>query len=80
MILDVMMPNMDGTTLCKQLRESETTANLPIIMLSGKAHFTAQQEGLDAGADYYMTKPMDTQKLFSLLETYCKKQIVVEAS
>lgn len=56
-ILDVMMPNMDGITLCKLLRAEEPTACLPIIMLSGKTDGDAIAEGLQVGADRYLTKP-----------------------
>ncbi len=56
-ILDVMMPKMDGITLCKLLRAEEATARLPIIMLSGKMNGDAIAEGLQAGADRYLTKP-----------------------
>ena len=63
LILDVMMPRMDGLTLCRQLRDAENTAELPIIMLSGKAHQEAIQEGLNAGADRYLVKPMSLDDL-----------------
>ena len=63
MILDVMMPRMDGITACKELRSDETTGNLPIIMLSGKTQEQAIREGLEAGATAYMTKPMSHKEL-----------------
>ncbi|WP_420643958.1 response regulator transcription factor [Candidatus Leptofilum sp.] len=63
LILDVMMPKMDGLTLCRKLRETAETAELPIIMLSGKAHQEAIQEGLKAGANRYLVKPMGLEEL-----------------
>ena len=63
MILDVMMPRMDGITACKQLRSTQETAELPIIMLSGKIQERAIREGLEAGATTYMTKPMSHKEL-----------------
>ena len=63
MILDVMMPRMDGITACRQLRSTEATAALPIIMLSGKIQEQAIREGLEAGATAYMTKPMSHKEL-----------------
>jgi DNA-binding response OmpR family regulator len=63
MILDVMMPRMDGITACKQLRSTQETAALPIIMLSGKIQEQAIREGLEAGATAYMTKPMSHKEL-----------------
>lgn len=63
LILDVMMPRMDGLTLCRQLRETAETAALPIIMLSGKAHQEAIREGLQAGANRYLVKPTGLDEL-----------------
>jgi len=63
LILDVMMPGMDGLTLCRKLRDTEATAALPIIMLSGKAHQEAIQEGLQAGANRYLVKPTGLDEL-----------------
>ncbi len=63
LILDVMMPRMDGLTLCRQLRDTEETAEIPIIMLSGKAHQEAIQEGLQAGANRYLVKPTGLDEL-----------------
>ncbi|MCP4417398.1 MAG: response regulator [Chloroflexi bacterium] len=63
MILDVMMPNMDGVTLCKKLRASLKFSKLPIIMLSGKTQHKAVQEGLAAGANQYLCKPITIREL-----------------
>ena len=57
-ILDVMMPNMDGISVCKQLRHHPETADLPIIIVSGKAQMNDIEEGLEAGADRYLRKPV----------------------
>lgn len=62
-ILDVMMPEMDGITACKIIRSNPATQTLPIIMLSGKAHYEAVEEGLQAGANLYMGKPMQMPEL-----------------
>lgn len=57
-ILDVMMPRMDGIEACKRLRSDPSTAVLPVIMLSGKTQPAAIEEGLLAGANRYLTKPI----------------------
>ncbi|MCB8944682.1 MAG: response regulator [Ardenticatenaceae bacterium] len=62
-ILDVMMPNMDGLTLCRELRQQDQTADTPIIMLSAKTAQTAVNEGLEAGATKYLTKPIARTEL-----------------
>ncbi len=65
LVLDVMMPNMDGVTLCKKIRTDVSTMNIPIIMLSGKTQDKAVQEGLDAGANKYLKKPISFTDLIS---------------
>lgn len=68
MVLDVMMPNMDGLALCRILREREDTKNLPIILLSAKTTPDAIQEGLLAGANRYLTKPVSRKNLLESLK------------
>ncbi len=65
MILDVMMPDMDGIDVCKTLRSRPETARLPILMLSGKVHLNAEAEGLAAGANKYLAKPMSRTDLIN---------------
>ncbi len=67
MILDVMMPGMDGITVCKTLRRNANTADLPIVMLSGKTQLGAVEEGLQAGANRYLPKPMSRMDLIQNL-------------
>ncbi len=75
MILDVMMPDMDGLTVCKTLREDVETADLPIIMFSGKTHLNAIEEGLEAGANRYLAKPMSRMDLIQNL-----REVLAESS
>lgn len=63
MVLDVMMPRMDGFTLCARLREKEATRQLPIIILSAQAHMDAKQRGLEVGATRYLAKPASRSEL-----------------
>lgn len=77
-ILDVMMPVMDGITLCQKLRAHPETTHLPVIMLSGKTQFGAEAEGLAAGANYYMWKPMKTVELVANIRTVLE-QVAVPA-
>lgn len=67
MILDVMMPHMDGITVCRKIRSNPETADLPIVMLSGKTHLNAVEEGLEAGANRYLAKPMSRNDLIQNL-------------
>ncbi|MCA9953449.1 MAG: response regulator [Ardenticatenaceae bacterium] len=67
MILDVMMPHMDGLTVCRKIRSNPETADLPIVMLSGKTHLNAVEEGMEAGANRYLAKPMSRNDLIQSL-------------
>jgi|SRR5690606_13555082 CheY-like chemotaxis protein len=67
MILDVMMPHMDGITVCRKIRSNPETADLPIVMLSGKTHLNAVEEGMEAGANRYLAKPMSRNDLIQNL-------------
>jgi DNA-binding response OmpR family regulator len=63
MILDVMMPGMDGFTVCESIRSDDQTASLPIIMLSAKTDTESVNRGLRAGANKYLTKPVSPEDL-----------------
>jgi len=80
MILDVMMPNMDGLTVCRKLRSQPETANLPVIMLSGKTHLNADVEGLAAGANAYMSKPANIKKLVENVNHLLAQRLVPETN
>jgi DNA-binding response OmpR family regulator len=67
-VLDVMMPNMDGLTLCRLLRQDAATESLPVVMLSGKAHPQAIEDGLNAGANRYLVKPSGLDILVETLQ------------
>jgi len=66
-ILDVMMPHMDGITVCEILRREEATVNLPVVMLSARTHMDAVAKGLLAGATRYLSKPVSRQDLIQNL-------------
>ena len=65
-ILDVMLPGMDGYEVCRKLRSEEDTKPLPIVMVSAKGRDQDRANGLSAGADVYLTKPL---KLTTLVST-----------
>jgi DNA-binding response OmpR family regulator len=62
-LLDVMMPRMDGVEVVRRLKSDDSTSGIPVILLSAKAQATDISGGLDAGADDYITKPFDPLEL-----------------
>lgn len=67
LLLDVMMPNMDGLTVCEKLRAQAATAVLPIILLSARTSPEAVKAGMDAGATKYLSKPINRKELINTI-------------
>jgi len=63
LILDIMMPEMDGYRVCEELRKHESTKNLPIIILSAKTSVDDKVKAMGLGIDDYMVKPFDPKEL-----------------
>jgi DNA-binding response OmpR family regulator len=64
-ITDYNMPEMDGMTFLRQLKSQESTRRIPIIMLTAKDEVESEVEVIDAGADDYLTKPVNAKRLVS---------------
>ena len=62
-ISDVMMPRMDGATLCEKIKTTFTTSHIPVVMLTARAGQQGKIDGLQRGADDYLVKPFDVQEL-----------------
>ncbi|WP_188151770.1 response regulator transcription factor [Teredinibacter waterburyi] len=73
MILDIMMPGMDGLSLCKTLREHGN--NAPVIMLTARDTLDDKLSGFEAGADDYLVKPFDLPELAARLRAITKRKI-----
>ena len=69
-LLDIMLPEMDGLTICRQVRE---LSEVPIIMLTAKDEVEDKVNGLDIGADDYITKPFAIQELFARIRAALRK-------
>lgn len=76
-ILDIMLPGLDGFEVCRRLREGSNTEDISIVMLSGKAQETDRDTGLKMGADAYLIKPVDRQELIDTVNTLVNKKIEV---
>ena len=64
-ILDIMLPGIDGFEVCQRLRAEPRTAQLPILMLTAKAQESDEVAGLNMGADDYLTKPASPSEIVS---------------
>ena len=64
-LLDVMMPKMTGTEVCAALRRHETTAKVPVILLTARSQELDVEHGFDVGADDYIIKPFSPRELVS---------------
>jgi len=67
-ILDIMMPGMDGLEVCRQLRARPATTSLPVIMFTAKTQVGDKVAGFEAGADEYLTKPIHPEELVTRVE------------
>ncbi len=79
-LLDVMMPKMNGLDVAAALRSDEVTEAIPIIMLSAKAQASDVQAGLDLGVDDYVTKPFDPLELLERVGALLDRPEVVVKS
>jgi DNA-binding response OmpR family regulator len=66
-LLDVMLPEMDGFSVCEILRRTPETANTPIVLLTGWASEAARRIGMESGASDYVVKPFSTRELVGRL-------------
>lgn len=73
-ILDIMLPGLDGFEICRRLRANPETSGIRILMLSAKAHEIDKATGLKVGADDYLTKPADPSEIVSRVQALLAKQ------
>lgn len=79
-VLDVMMPEIDGFVVCEMLRADPATADLAIVLLTARAQMADRARGVDAGADAFVTKPFDPLELVELVERLAVDRGAIEAS
>ncbi|HEY0754368.1 MAG TPA: response regulator transcription factor [Ktedonobacteraceae bacterium] len=73
-ILDVMLPGMDGLEVCRNLRQNPTTRDIPVLMLTAKDGISDRIAGLDIGADDYITKPFSFEELVARIRAILRRQ------
>ncbi len=77
-LLDVMMPGMDGFEVCRHLKNNPLTAHLPVVMVTALDQPSDRLKGLDAGADDFLTKPVDDTALFTRVRSLVRLKAVTD--
>lgn len=72
-LLDLMLPGIDGIDICNKLKNKDRTKDIPIIMLTAKGHETDKILGLEIGADDYMTKPFSVRELMTRIKVVFRR-------
>lgn len=72
-LLDIMLPGVDGFTVLRRLKSGEATMNIPVIIISAKTQEFDRIHGLDAGADDYMTKPFSVLEMISRIKAVLRR-------
>ena len=72
-VLDLMLPRVDGLTLCQRLRRDDRTAQIPILMLTALAGTKDKVTGFNSGADDYLTKPFELEELLARVKALLRR-------
>lgn len=79
-LLDLMLPKINGIEVCRLLKADESTMNIPVIMLTAKGEEDDKVTGFDAGADDYITKPFGWRELFARIEVALRRSQPVSSA
>src|ERR1700749_994037 len=77
-LLDVMMPGMDGFTVCRHLKDDTETRHIPVVLLTTLDGRAARAGGLEAGAEVFQTKPIDAVMLFARVRSLTRLKSVID--
>lgn len=75
-LMDIIMPNMDGIELCQRVRDDEKTRSIPVIMLTAKDESEDKIFGLETGADDYLTKPFNDEELLAKIRSLLRLKVL----
>ena len=79
-ILDIMMPNIDGFEVCRRIRENKAYSEIPVIFLTAKGAETDEIKGLELGASDFIKKPISPKKLIARVNSNLRKTQIPEKS
>jgi two-component system cell cycle response regulator len=77
-LLDVMMPGMDGFEVCRRLKSDLSTAHIPVVMVTALDQPADRVRGLDAGADDFLTKPVDEIALLARVRSLARLKVMID--
>ena len=77
-LLDVMMPGMDGFEVCRRLKSDPTTTHIPVVMVTALDHPRDRVRGLECGADNFLTKPVDEVALIARVRSLSRLKLVMD--
>ena len=77
-LLDVMMPDMDGFEVCRRLKANRATAHLPVVMITALDEASDRRQGLEAGADDFLTKPVRDLPLFARIRSLARLKLTTD--
>jgi CheY-like chemotaxis protein len=69
-LMDVVMPNMNGFEACKMMRQQASTREIPIVLVTTRGEESYMEAGFQSGCNDYITKPIDSAELVALLQSY----------
>lgn len=77
-LLDVMMPQMDGFEVCRRLKADQRTTHIPVIMVTALSEAADRVQGLESGADDFLTKPVDDMALFARVKSLLRLKMMMD--
>jgi two-component system, cell cycle response regulator len=77
-LLDVMMPGMDGFETCRKIKENPEIAHIPVVMVTALSEMTDRLNGLEAGADDFITKPINDTALFARVKSLVRIKVLID--
>lgn len=78
-LLDVILPRLNGYEVCRQLKSTPQTADIPVVMITSKTKDKDRKWGMEQGADDYITKPFDADDLLDVIKRFVHRRVGAES-